>query len=93
MGTLLAFVLVCIGIVVLRRIAPDAPRPFRTPWMPWVPILGALSCFVQMVVLPLETWGRLAVWLAAGLGIYFVYGRARAARVRARSSGDASVAV
>jgi APA family basic amino acid/polyamine antiporter len=86
MGTLLAFVLVCIGILVLRRIAPDAPRPFRTPWMPWVPILGAVSCFVQMVVLPLETWERLVIWLAAGLVIYFVYGRARAEATRRRSN-------
>jgi APA family basic amino acid/polyamine antiporter len=74
MGTLLAFVLVCIGIIILRRTAPDLPRPFRTPWVPLVPILGALSCFVQMVALPISTWVRLVVWLALGLVIYFAYG-------------------
>ena len=79
MGTLLAFVLVCIGIVMLRRTQPDAPRPFRTPWMPWVPILGALACVAQMVALPLATWVRLFVWLAIGFVIYFAYGRRRAA--------------
>jgi APA family basic amino acid/polyamine antiporter len=82
MGTLLAFVLVCIGILVLRRVAPDAPRPFRTPGMPWVPILGALSCLVQMVALPLATWERLVIWLVAGMAVYFTYGRARADRRR-----------
>jgi APA family basic amino acid/polyamine antiporter len=76
MGTLLAFVLVCIGIIVLRRTLPDAPRPFRTPGMPWVPLLGAAACLVQMVALPLATWMRLVVWLLVGFVIYF--GRRRA---------------
>ncbi|MGH7523923.1 MAG: APC family permease, partial [Gemmatimonadales bacterium] len=71
MGTLLAFVLVCIGIIVLRRTMPDAPRPFRTPGMPWVPALGAVACLVQMVALPLATWMRLVVWLVIGFVIYF----------------------
>ncbi len=74
MGTLLAFVLVCIGIIILRRTAPDLPRPFRTPWVPLVPILGALSCLVQMVALPISTWIRLVAWLALGLLLYFTYG-------------------
>jgi APA family basic amino acid/polyamine antiporter len=74
MGTLLAFVLVCIGIIILRRSAPDLPRPFRTPWVPLVPILGALSCLVQMLALPISTWIRLVVWLALGLLLYFSYG-------------------
>jgi basic amino acid/polyamine antiporter, APA family len=82
MGTLLAFVLVCIGIIVLRRTAPELPRPFRTPGMPWVPIAGALICFVQMLGLPWATWERLIVWLALGLVIYFTYGRRRAAMRR-----------
>jgi APA family basic amino acid/polyamine antiporter len=82
MGTLLAFVLACVGILVLRRTAPALERPFRTPWMPWVPILGAASCFIQMLVLPWETWVRLVVWLAIGLAIYLAYGRARAAERR-----------
>jgi APA family basic amino acid/polyamine antiporter len=77
MGTLLAFVLACIGIIILRRTAPELPRPFRTPWMPWVPILGALICLAQMVALPWETWQRLFVWLAIGVVVYFLYGRRR----------------
>ena len=72
-GTLLAFVLVCIGIIVLRRTRPDLPRPFRTPWVPVIPILGALTCLVQMASLPIDTWLRLVIWLAIGLVIYFAY--------------------
>jgi APA family basic amino acid/polyamine antiporter len=71
MGTLLAFVLVCIGILVLRRTMPDVPRPFRTPGMPWMPILGALACLIQMLALPLATWIRLVVWLIVGFVVYF----------------------
>jgi APA family basic amino acid/polyamine antiporter len=72
-GTLLAFVLVSIGVIVLRRTAPDAPRPFRTPAVPFVPIAGAAICLAQMVGLPLATWERLVIWLAVGLTIYFAY--------------------
>lgn len=74
-GTLLAFVLVCVGIIVMRRTQPDIPRPFRTPWVPVVPILGALICLGQMLSLPFDTWMRLLVWMAAGIAIYFCYGR------------------
>src|SRR5260221_4704994 len=74
-GTLLAFVLVSLGVIILRRTAPDAPRPFRTPWVPAVPILGALICLAQMVGLPLATWERLLIWLAIGLVVYFTYSR------------------
>ena len=79
-GTLLAFVLVCAGVVVLRRTAPNLARPFRTPWMPWVPVLGALVCLVQMASLPWATWERLFVWLAMGMVVYFAYGRHGATR-------------
>jgi APA family basic amino acid/polyamine antiporter len=72
-GTLLAFVLVSIGVIILRKTAPDAPRPFRTPWVPVVPIAGALVCLAQMVGLPLATWERLLIWLAIGLVVYFSY--------------------
>ena len=72
-GTLLAFTIVCIGIIVLRKKRPDLPRPFRTPLVPLVPILGALVCFAQMVSLPLDTWLRLIIWMAIGLVIYFTY--------------------
>jgi APA family basic amino acid/polyamine antiporter len=88
MGTLLAFVLVCLGILVLRRTAPDIPRPFRTPGYPWVPILGIASCLLQMLVLPGTTWLRLAIWLVAGLVIYAAYGRRRTAAL-ARQRPDA----
>ena len=81
-GTLLAFVLVCGGVVLLRRTAPDLARPFRTPGMPWVPAIGIFFCVLQMVVLPWATWERLIVWLVAGMLVYFGYGRRRAARTR-----------
>jgi len=87
MGTLLAFVMVSIGILVLRRTNPNIIRPFKTPGMPWVPILGALICLAQMAGLPITTWIRLLVWLAVGLAIYFGYGRMSAERLR-----DATVA-
>jgi APA family basic amino acid/polyamine antiporter len=73
-GTLFAFVLVCVGIIVLRRKQPDLPRAFKTPLVPLVPILGILVCFGMMAALPGDTWIRLAVWMAIGLAIYFVYG-------------------
>jgi basic amino acid/polyamine antiporter, APA family len=74
-GTLLAFVIVCAGILVLRRTRPELERPFRTPWVPVVPILGILSCFGLMLSLPLDTWIRLVVWLVLGLLVYAFYGR------------------
>ncbi len=89
-GTLLAFVLVCLGILILRRTARDIPRPFRTPWVPWTPILGALICLVQMVSLPWATWERLIVWLAVGMVIYFGYGRRRAEGLRRVVGGVAT---
>ena len=83
MGTLLAFTIACVGVIILRRTSPEIERPFRTPGMPWVPSLGALICFVQMLGLPGSAWERLAVWLVIGLAIYFLYGRRRAAVARA----------
>ena len=74
-GTLLAFVIVCGGIIVLRRNRPELPRPFRTPMVPLVPILGIVVCLGMMAFLPLDTWLRLAIWMALGLAIYFFYGR------------------
>ena len=90
MGTLLAFAIVCTGVLVLRRTEPNAPRPFKTPGMPWVPILGTLICFYLMSGLPLATWIRLFVWLAIGLTIYFTYGRSRAADVRSKPIANAA---
>ena len=77
-GTLLAFVLVSIGIIVLRRTAPELERPFRTPGVPYVPIAGAVICLAEMLGLPAATWMRLMTWLAIGLVIYFIYGRRHA---------------
>jgi APA family basic amino acid/polyamine antiporter len=74
-GTLLAFVLVCAGVWVLRAKRPDLDRPFRTPLMPFVPLMGILSCLGLMLTLPADTWVRLLVWLAIGFVIYFGYGR------------------
>ena len=74
-GTLLAFVLVCAGVLVLRRKRPDLDRPFRTPLVPLVPILGILACFGLMATLPGDTWLRLLVWLLIGFVIYFAYSR------------------
>jgi len=78
-GTLLAFVIVCGGIIVLRRTQPDLPRPFRTPMVPLVPILGILICGYMMYGLPADTWLRLIIWMALGLTIYFIYGRRHSA--------------
>jgi APA family basic amino acid/polyamine antiporter len=74
-GTLLAFVIVCAGILVLRRRSPELVRPFRAPWVPFTPIMGILISLGLMAGLPLVTWIRLVIWLAVGLVIYFLYGR------------------
>jgi APA family basic amino acid/polyamine antiporter len=74
-GTLLAFVLVCAGVLILRKTRPDLERPVRTPLVPVVPILGILACFGLMATLPADTWLRLFVWLVIGFVIYFGYGR------------------
>ncbi|HET7249731.1 MAG TPA: amino acid permease [Gemmatimonadales bacterium] len=74
-GTLLAFVLVCAGVLILRSRRPDLERPFKTPLMPFVPIMGILTCFGLMLTLPADTWIRLVVWLLIGFSIYFGYSR------------------
>src|SRR2546428_422198 len=78
-GTLLAFVLVCAGVWILRHTRPDLERPFRAPLVPFVPLMGILSCLGLMLTLPLDTWVRLFVWLALGLAVYFGYGRRHSA--------------
>jgi APA family basic amino acid/polyamine antiporter len=76
-GTLCAFLLVSVGVLVLRRREPERPRAFRTPWVPVIPILSVLCCLVLMASLPLETWARFVAWLAIGLVIYFSYSKKR----------------
>jgi APA family basic amino acid/polyamine antiporter len=76
-GTLFAFVLVAIGVLVLRRSRPDLPRAFRVPGVPVVPILAALASFWLMLNLPADTWIRFLIWMAVGLVVYFVYGARR----------------
>ncbi len=84
-GTLLAFVIVCAGILVMRKTQPDVRRPFRTPLVPLVPILGILANFGLMLGLGIENWLRLVIWMAIGLAIYFGYSRHHS-KVRALNS-------
>ena len=74
-GTLLAFVIVCLAVMILRRTNPDQPRPFRTPWVPFFPILGIVSNGYMMYQLGWINWARLIIWLIIGLFVYFTYGR------------------
>lgn len=74
LGTLLAFTIVCISIMILRKTQPDLKRPFKTPFMPFVPIIGAVVCVAQMVALPGVTWFYFAIWSAIGIILYFTYG-------------------
>ena len=73
-GTLFAFILVCIGVLVIRKKMPDAPRAFKTPLVPFVPLMGIITCLFMMVFLPFDTWIRLLVWMLIGLHIYMSYG-------------------
>jgi APA family basic amino acid/polyamine antiporter len=74
-GTLMAFIMVCIGVLALRYLEPHVPRPFRTPWVPLVPLAGIAICILMMVSLGIYSWIRLIVWTAIGIIIYFFYGR------------------
>jgi APA family basic amino acid/polyamine antiporter len=87
-GTLLAFVIVCSAVLIMRRTHPNAERPFRAPFVPLTPILGILSCLVLMFSLPVENWWRLFIWLGIGFLIYFGYGRHHSvmAKIRAQNS-------
>jgi APA family basic amino acid/polyamine antiporter len=85
-GTLFAFILVCAGVLILRYREPDRPRGFRTPFVPWVPILGMVSCFYLMTGLPWVTVVRFVGWLAVGLVVYFIFGY-RKSRLRGGERG------
>ncbi|WP_126246803.1 amino acid permease [Chitinophaga rhizosphaerae] len=74
-GTLFAFVLVCVGVIVMRKTDPDVPRAFKVPLVPVVPIIGIIICLALMASLPLDTWLRLAAWMGLGLVIYFAYSK------------------
>jgi APA family basic amino acid/polyamine antiporter len=89
-GTLFAFILVAIGVVILRRTRPDLERSFRTPLVPLVPILSVLASFYLMLNLTAQTWIRFFVWMAVGLAIYAFYGsrRSRLATDGQRGSSD-----
>lgn len=89
-GTLLAFVIVCLAVLVMRRTNPHAERPFRCPLVPLIPILGTVLCLILMFSLPVENWLRLGIWLFVGLVIYFTYGRHHS--VMARAGADVSCA-
>jgi APA family basic amino acid/polyamine antiporter len=90
-GTLAAFVTVCIGVLVLRRTRPDLARPFRAPAAKVTCIVGAIICFAMMLSLGLPTWIRLVVWTFVGLLVYLGYGR-KHSRVRLAMNGSGSAA-
>ena len=77
-GTLTAFVLVCLAVIVLRKTHPNVPRPFKVPLMPWVPIGGMAVCAFMIYGLPLDTKLRWVVWFVLGMGAYFLYARKNA---------------
>jgi len=83
-GTLLAFVIVCSAVLIMRKRHPEAERPFRAPWVPFVPIAGIVCCLILMFSLPAENWWRLILWLAIGFVIYFSYGRRHSVTARMR---------
>jgi APA family basic amino acid/polyamine antiporter len=89
-GTLVAFSLVNVGVLVLRRTRPDLPRGFRTPWAPVVPLLGLGMCALLVAGLAPATWPAFGVWSAAGLVVYFAYGRRRSELARSRSGPEDS---
>ncbi|MBI4386067.1 MAG: amino acid permease [Elusimicrobia bacterium] len=85
-GTLLAFVIVCAAVLIMRKKQPDAARPFRCPMVPTVPILGIAMCLLLMFSLPAENWFRLIGWLGLGFVIYFAYGRHHSVLARRRAN-------
>ncbi|MGJ1203786.1 amino acid permease [Sphingobacterium lactis] len=90
-GTLFAFTLVCIGVLVLRKTNPNLDRPFKTPLVPLVPILGILVCIAMMASLPLVSWERLGIWMAIGVAVYFLYGHKHSKLRKERESSGSGV--
>ncbi|HEY2067328.1 MAG TPA: amino acid permease [Gemmatimonadaceae bacterium] len=88
-GTLLAFVIVCAGVWILRVRSPEIPRAFKTPLVPLVPLLGIISCFGLMAGLPKDTWYRLLIWLVIGFVLYFTYGKQHSLLGRADAAANA----
>ncbi|HEY3448783.1 MAG TPA: amino acid permease [Myxococcales bacterium] len=88
-GTLLAFVIVCTAVLIMRKKHPEAERPFRCPWVPFVPVMGILACLLLMFSLPTGNWWRLGAWLAIGLVIYFFYGRKHSVMAQQAASAAA----
>ncbi|WP_020125217.1 amino acid permease [Streptomyces sp. 303MFCol5.2] len=89
-GTLFAFVVVAIGVIILRRSRPDLPRSFRTPWVPFLPIVSVCASLWLMLNLPAETWLRFGIWMVVGFVVYFLYGRSHSllGRRQGASAGE-----
>ena len=90
-GTLFAFVIVCAAVLIMRKLHPEAERPFRAPLVPLVPMLGIGLCLLLMFSLPVENWWRLGIWLLLGFVIYFAYGRKHSVLQKMRDASSASV--
>jgi APA family basic amino acid/polyamine antiporter len=85
-GTLLAFIIVCAGVMILRYSQPDIPRPYQVPCFPLFPFLGILVCLAMMTSLEPETWWRLIIWFAIGLIVYFTYSRFNSVIARSKAT-------
>lgn len=92
-GTLVAFVLVSLGVPILRRTRPDLKRGFRVPLVPVIPILAALACLWLMLNLSIETWLRFVIWMVLGIVIYFAYSRSHSVLGKQRAHPAESIAV
>ena len=94
-GTLFAFTLVCAGVLIVRKTMPDAPRSFKTPLVPFVPIAGIITCLVMMLFLPADTWIRLVLWMLIGLDIYVCYGikHSKLEHMQKHRSGQTTLAI
>jgi APA family basic amino acid/polyamine antiporter len=91
-GTLLAFVIVCGAVLIMRKTNPNADRPFRCPMVPLVPILGIGFCLLLMFSLPVENWWRLFIWLGIGFVVYFSYGRHHSVLAKRRAAAASAPA-